>query len=302
MDELFFSQYIMRSGPIAIILSITVICSLIGFFRDAKADSATVPPAGIMDLTAGTISSNSAQLTWSAPGADGFSEPASSYDLRMSTSKFNSLNWDSQIKITAGLPTPGQPGAIESFALTSLQPNTTYFVAIRGVDSFGVFSIGFNVVQITTLTDVIVSVSSVNFTPHLDGVITPALVNFTISFFNVGTATKVAEFTSATDSSGNIALPGSVSLNPGMYDIFISSPNYLRKKLSNYSMASGATVNLPVLTAGDFDGNNLINSLDSSFMTTHWFTNNTVADVNKDGLVNSIDLSFVVKNWLKAGD
>ena len=61
-------------------------------------------------------------------------------------------------------------------------------------------------------------------------------------------------------------------------------------------------MNLPVLLAGDFDGNNLINSLDSSYITARWFTSDAVADINKDGLVNSIDVSFLIKNWFKAGD
>lgn len=276
--------------------------AIVGVFSLALADT-NIPPGDIMDLQAVSVGSSSIQFSWTAPGADSgdFTESVSSYDFRQASSPITYLNWNSQVKINS-VSAPSQPIMKETFTLTGLSPNTTYYFSVRGVDSFGVLSQFSNAVQVTTLASSVSNVSNVTFVSHLEGIVMPAQVNFNISFFNVGSGVRIAEFTATADSSGNVALPGSVSLSPGAYDILVSSPNYLRKKLGNYNLASGATVNLPILPAGDFDGNNLVNSLDSSFMTTRWFTNNATADINKDGLVNSIDLSFVTKNWFKAGD
>ena len=268
----------------------------------AHGDGSDIPPADITDLaTAGGAGSNSVQLTWTAPGADGYSEPATAYDMRLATFKFTSAQWSSLTRVT-GISAPGNPGTQESFTLTGLNPSTTYYVAVRGVDSFNVLSQVFNIINFTTASAGPTTVSNVTFLPKLEGTAIPAAKDFTISFYNAGSLTKAAEFTAMSDSSGWVALPDTVLLAGGLYDITVSSSNYLRKKIFEYNLASNANVALPALPAGDFNNDSIINSLDSSYMGARWFSNNTTADINGDGVVNSIDWSFLGKNWFKTGD
>jgi len=266
-------------------------------------DGSDIPPADITDLaTVGGAGSNSVQLTWTAPGADGYSEPATAYDMRLATFKFTSAQWSSLTRVTS-VPVPNNvPGSQESFTLSGLNPNTTYYVAVRGADSFNVLSQVFNIVDFTTASTGPTTVSNVTFVTQLEGIVIPAAKSFTIAFYNAGTLTKAAEFTATSDSSGRVALPVTVSLAGGLYDISVSSSNYLRKKIFEYNLASNATVALPTLPAGDFNNDSIINSLDSSYISTRWFSNNATADINKDGVVNSIDWSYLSKNWFKTGD
>ena len=269
------------------------------------ADGSAMPPSDIFDLAvAGGVGGTSAQLTWTAPSADGNAlllEPVTSYDMRIATAEFFASQWSSRTVVT-GMPTPGQPGTQESFTLSGLNPNTTYYVAVRGVDSFGLLSPGFNLITFATASAGPTTVSNVTFVPQLEGIAIPVAKSFTIAFYNAGTLTKAAEFTATSDSSGRVALPGTVSLAGGLYDITVSSSNYLRKKIFEYNLASNATVALPTMPAGDFNNDSIINSLDSSYISTRWFSNNATADINKDGVVNSIDWSYLSKNWFKTGD
>ena len=56
-------------------------------------------------IAAGTPS-NSATLTWTAPGDDGSTGTATSYDIRYSTSVINDGNW------AASTPLPGEPAPV----------------------------------------------------------------------------------------------------------------------------------------------------------------------------------------------
>src|SRR3989344_8170478 len=86
-------------------LFITVSASFV-----AHGDGSDIPPADITDLaTAGGVGRNSVQLTWTAPGADGYSEPATAYDMRLATSRFTAAQWSSLMRVT-GTPAPGNPG------------------------------------------------------------------------------------------------------------------------------------------------------------------------------------------------
>lgn len=291
-----------RKISIFLIVSIVILTSGIvtmpGFVR---ADGATIPPASILDLAVVNVGSSTVQLTWSAVGADGYVEPAAAYDMRVAQYNFTMASWNSLTRVTAA-PTPGQPGTQESFSVTGLSPNTTYYIAVRGVDGFSTMSAAYNIVTATTASAGPTSVSNVLFSPRLESAPTPSGKSFIITLYNAGTATTAATFTALADVNGRIALPGTVSLPAGLYDILVSSPRYLRKKTFEYNVSSNANIILPILPVGDLNGDNIINSLDWSLMSGRWFSSDANADINGDGIVNSIDWSFLSKNWFATGD
>ncbi|MCR4322719.1 MAG: dockerin type I domain-containing protein, partial [Candidatus Azambacteria bacterium] len=208
--------------------------------------------------------------------------------------------WNSLTRVSS-TPVPGQPGIQESFAVIGLSPATTYHIAVRGVDSFGTISMAYNIVTATTASVGPTSVSNVLFSPRLESAPTPAGKSFTITLYNAGTATSVAAVTALADANGRVALPGTISLSAGLYDILVSSPRYLRKKTFAYNVSSNANIILPILPVGDLNGDNIINSLDWSLMSGRWFSSDANADINSDGIVNSIDWSFLSKNWFQTG-
>ncbi|MFD0673432.1 fibronectin type III domain-containing protein [Cohnella sp. GCM10027633] len=93
----------------------------------------TTAPAAIANLAAGTATSSAIPLTWTAPGDDGNTGTATLYDVRYSTSNITSGNWASATQ-ASGEPTPGAAGASQSFTLSGLSANTTYYVAIKTRD------------------------------------------------------------------------------------------------------------------------------------------------------------------------
>jgi hypothetical protein len=112
------------------------------------ASTTTAVTPHVSDL-AGTPGSNKVWLTWTAIN-DGDLGKMSSYDLRYSTSAITddgSFNAATQV---AGVPAPDTAGSAESFIVTGLSSTTTYYFAIKGVDSFGHASPLSNVPVVTT--------------------------------------------------------------------------------------------------------------------------------------------------------
>ncbi|MFD0669860.1 fibronectin type III domain-containing protein [Cohnella sp. GCM10027633] len=95
--------------------------------------SDTTAPAAISNLAAPTSGSANVNLTWTAPGDDNATGTASSYDIRYSTSTITSGNWASASQAT-GEPNPAVAGTSQSFNVTGLTANTTYYFAIRASD------------------------------------------------------------------------------------------------------------------------------------------------------------------------
>ncbi len=109
----------------------------------------TTPPADITDLAASNPQSNSVDLSWTAPGDDGTTGTASSYDVRYSTSTITEVNWDSASQ-ASGEPTPSSAGSPESMTVSGLDPETPYFFAIKTSDEVPNVSGLSNVVSETT--------------------------------------------------------------------------------------------------------------------------------------------------------
>ena len=90
-------------------------------------------PADVTDLATGTVTTSSVALSWTAPGDDGATGTATTYDVRYSTSTITAGNWASATQAT-GEPSPSVAGSAETFTVTGLSESTTYFFAIKTSD------------------------------------------------------------------------------------------------------------------------------------------------------------------------
>jgi len=106
-------------------------------------------PAAIADLTITGTTGTTMSLRWTAPGDDGASGTATSYDIRYSTSAITTSNWGSASAAT-GEPVPATAGTQQTFTLTGLTSGRAYYVAIRATDNSGNVSGLSNVPTATT--------------------------------------------------------------------------------------------------------------------------------------------------------
>jgi chitodextrinase len=100
--------------------------------------------------SAQVVTSNSIQLSWTTPGDDSLSGTAAQFDLRYSTSSITATNFAGATRWT-GTPTPAAPGTRQSVTVTGLQPNTTYWFAIKTADEVPNWAAISNVISRTTL-------------------------------------------------------------------------------------------------------------------------------------------------------
>ncbi len=105
----------------------------------------TNPPAPVSDLTVKSLLLTQVELTWSATGDDGMSGQANGYDIRYSTTPISPENWDNAQQ-AIGEPKPKAPGEKESFAVSGLEPDTTYYFAMKVMDNVGNVSALSNIV------------------------------------------------------------------------------------------------------------------------------------------------------------
>ncbi|GAA3400551.1 fibronectin type III domain-containing protein [Paenibacillus hodogayensis] len=110
----------------------------------------TVPPAAVTDLTYSNVTSSSVKLTWTAPGDDGNTGTASSYDIRYRASPItDEASWAAATR-ASGLPVPAVAGTSQSYTVTGLAANTTYYFALRTTDKASLVSGLSNVPRVTT--------------------------------------------------------------------------------------------------------------------------------------------------------
>jgi len=107
------------------------------------------PPSSVADLTVTGQTGTTLALRWTAPGDDGNTGTATSYDIRYSTSSITAGNWSSATTVT-GEPVPASARAVQTFTLNGLQGRRTYYVAIRTLDNGGNLSSISNIASGTT--------------------------------------------------------------------------------------------------------------------------------------------------------
>jgi len=98
----------------------------------AKNDA--VLPGAVSDLSASTGSdAGSINISWTAPGDDGFAGTVQAYIVKCSTSAIDADNFDSAATYSQSW-VPLSAGQTEQKVLTGLNPGTTYYMAIKSMD------------------------------------------------------------------------------------------------------------------------------------------------------------------------
>jgi hypothetical protein len=107
-------------------------------------------PEAVTDLAAATSTSTSIDLSWTAPGNDGSSGTAASYDIRYAGRRVRIRKW-SVANAADGEPTPLEAGTPQSFTVSGLGCGRIYFFALRTISQAGEFSKMSNIAQGRTM-------------------------------------------------------------------------------------------------------------------------------------------------------
>lgn len=81
----------------------------------------------------------SVSLLWTAPGDDGNTGIATTYDLRYSTQPITAASF-AQAATVVGEPAPRIAGSLQFASVSGLTPNTTYYFALKTADERGNWS------------------------------------------------------------------------------------------------------------------------------------------------------------------
>ena len=103
-------------------------------------------------MTAGSPGASKIPLTWTAID-DGVVGTETSYELRYSTSDITSDALFNAATLVSGVPAPKAAGQAESFTVTGLASDTTYYFAIKALDAKGTRSPLSNVASGKTIID-----------------------------------------------------------------------------------------------------------------------------------------------------
>ncbi len=95
-----------------------------------------IRPAPLTTVAVTGTTETTASLRWTAVGDDSLTGTAAGYDVRYSTAPITDGNWSSATQ-AAGEPAPTAPGTLQSFTVTGLTRQTTYYFAVKVLDEAG---------------------------------------------------------------------------------------------------------------------------------------------------------------------
>ncbi len=201
----------------------------------------SIPPAAITDLRAGDPSSNGIVLQWTAHGDDGDSGRAASYDIRYALAPIDSLSFAAATRATNRL-VPQLPGSAETFEVTGLNFNTTYFFAVKILDEQNNASAISNLASTTTLGAPSIAISP---TSLADTLLTGANNTQTLTLRNLGAGTL--DFTASATSSSKAWL----SVTPISGRVFAGTPFDLQVRFDATGLDGGSYNGEIVLASND---------------------------------------------------
>ncbi len=115
----------------------------------ATAYTDNTPPAAVTDLAATVVDATTVQLSWTAPGDDGSTGAAASYDIRYSTIPITNDASFAAATAVQNPPTPQSAGGSEALQVTGLTTGVQYWFALKSSDEAGNWSALSNIVTAT---------------------------------------------------------------------------------------------------------------------------------------------------------
>ncbi|MBI2933842.1 MAG: fibronectin type III domain-containing protein, partial [Planctomycetes bacterium] len=90
-----------------------------------------LPPVAVTDLVVAAVTATSATLQWTAPGDDGSTGTATTYDIRYASVPILSDADFTAATSVVGEPAPAVAGTVQSMVITGLASAATYYFAIK---------------------------------------------------------------------------------------------------------------------------------------------------------------------------
>ncbi|MFQ5455595.1 MAG: choice-of-anchor D domain-containing protein [Nitrospirota bacterium] len=295
-----------------------------GVIRNGYKVVDSMPPASVSDLAASLITGTSIRLSWSAPGDDGDIGAASFYDIRYSTLQITEADWDKAIQIT-GEPVPSEAGTIQTFTVTGLNCNTTYYFALKTSDNRPNTSVLSNEISVTTggcIFDTKIEPESLSFGNVKRG----SSKELTFAIYNNGTAVlEILELSVNSDQfqiTSPVTIPLSIAQSGSERVTVEFLPTSLNRKNANIKIiykyedkgellvaltgdglsaldGNISTSIIPSTTnrVDGYDLNRLEIAIGSEEGDPNW---DPVADINNDGIIDDLDFAILMKNFGKA--
>ena len=131
-------------------------------------------------------------------------------------------------------------------------------------------------------------------------------VPLAVKLYPVGATTPVYEFTPTASGSGSGQFTVS-SIAPGAYQVAVKHANHLQVVATLTLNAGANDHDFGTLPGADANGDNKVNFLDFSVLSSSWGTRlddanyDARADFNGDNEINSLDFSILSSNWNTEG-
>ena len=215
--------------------------------------SDTTAPAAVSDLALSSPSNSAMTVSWTAPGDDGSTGTATSYDLRYSTSAITSDNFSSATAVI-GEPAPSVAGSSESMSVTGLSANTTYYFAIKTSDEVP------NTSAISNLPSLATTATADSTAPAAVSdlaISSPTVSSLSISWTapgddnSTGTATTYdLRYSNAAITDGNFSSATQVSGEPSPQAAGTSQSMTVTGLSANTTYYFAIKISMPVSTSG----------------------------------------------------
>ena len=239
-------------------------------------------------LTATPTSGNQIQISWSAS-----TDTAGTGQTISGVSGYQIFRGSNLVNTTAST----------AYLDNGLTPGTDYSYQITAMDNAG--NISAKSVSISATTQSVSTSVQRKIILVLEGTPTNKRnISGTVEFLNPSNiSSKIFQSSFTTDISGQytIDVPAGLLSTATFRPVILG---YLSRLLANIDLISTSILNanIPILPAGDFNGDQLINSIDFSYMNDRWGTADSLSDINRDGVINSLDFAYISSNWLLSGE
>lgn len=176
---------------------------------------------------------------------------------------------------------------------TGILPDTTYYYRLESYKGT-CFS---SPIETQVKTDPVGIL--LNLTIELQGRTDYSTTNTHLRIYDSNSALILDKTDVATDATGKatITLPSSMTVG-STYSFFTKPKYFLGDYKGGQVLTNPMILTYAIFKGADLDDNNIVNSLDFSYLTGKWGQNDPIADINKDGIVNTIDFSIMSSNWL----